>query len=186
MKLTPLMTALALCALLVLAAGGGGGGGGSSRSPPAPPPEPPKPDCESMAGMQERVQCRLEQNLENKGLPEACRGLANERSCQDLYDRSLPCYGQSDLNEDRCLRGVSGLSKSQGKQEIRQYLVLLLYKLEERVEERYEEGKISSKNAALLITRITELKRKVLTNESKEKLEPALAALKQDWKRLMA
>jgi hypothetical protein len=184
---------LCICAAFLLlfsvgamAAGSSSGGGRSSSSSPPIVLEPEKRDCEKESDLQKRIECRLEEKYEKSDNPEACRNLANAEACKALYERGYSCYIKKGPSKDKCFKEASGFlgigAKGQSKETLRNYLVLVLYDLEERIELAYETKKITSENAALLITDITRIKRVVLENRSAASIKSMISDLKENYK----
>jgi hypothetical protein len=194
---------LLLSSVVVFAAGGGGGGStktsgtssstgsGSSGTTISSAPQPV--DCETLSTLQSRITCRLENGNDGKTVEESCRVLSNKQECQALYANAEPCYGMSGKEKDKCFKKVAQFQhvslRQQGEvstQPIRTYLVLLLYDLQERVEERRAAGELTAEEASILIAEIIETKQALMLNKSRAEIQSRLAQLKNDWKVRMA
>ncbi len=146
-----------------------------------------KPDCESMPMMNARVQCRLEQKTGSHVVEESCRGLPDSKSCQILYDKVQPCYKIAGREKDQCLKQTAGFSKmsvgqEQDKTAVRKYLVFLLYDLQDKVEEKYNNGELSAEKSAGIIAAIVVAKQTILQGKSVADTKAAIAVVKQKWR----
>ncbi len=148
-------------------------------------------DCEGKSTRIERIQCRLEKRgIEFDVTEESCRGLPNPNNCQSLYNKVASCYDMNGIQKDQCFKRVAGFLSGNVKDEasannkgaIRNYIVFLLYDLQEKVEDVYNEGGISSEDAASLIDLIVETKQAVMLNETKETIKPLIDRLKNEWR----
>lgn len=144
--------------------------------------------CGNLASREERVRCRLnledeEYAKENElsYLPEECRDLAGERknNCISLYKKTQRCW-QFSVGESRlqCVRENLNLGRSLSAEirncdargterakcisDVREKTFNLIkfrfYDLEERAEKLAEEGKVSSDDLVLLVTKLEEKK----------------------------
>lgn len=156
-------------------------------------------DCESISNRRERIKCRLKQEAEEseidyeKRVPEACRTLRNPTACVALYKnvRNQKCYDLKGREKDKCFKKTVGFSKADIRREVqeraqkaRQYIVLLLYDLQERIENLNEDGKITDEDAAEVIDLIVEIKQDILDEKKKPEILPKLNNLKQKIKTL--
>src|SRR3989344_7693099 len=185
---------------------------GSSEIPqpqPTPTPitgflqddEPPvrNKECDSIPQLKERILCRLKNNKEGikeqvdyeKQVPEACRTLKNPTACIALYKKvqENKCYDLNGIEKDKCFKDVVGIKKKLSEEnykanKARQYLILLLYDLEERVENAVEEAKITPNSGANVITLIIEAKQLILDNKPKSEIVSKLNELKEEWSSL--
>ena len=171
---------------VVVIAAGGGGGGSIQREPVEEPKPSPAEQCETYSTVNKRVACRLQYGQAKESVPEACRILSNSQSCQELYRNSIPCYSKNGKDKDKCFKQLLKFKgarlKDQSNEQVRNYLLLLLYDLEEKVEDAYDAGKISEDNAAYVITTIVEIKEKVLQNKPASEIRSSLQTLKSIWK----
>jgi hypothetical protein len=142
---------------------GGSSGGSVTRDIPK------QPDCESFKTMTERIECRLEYGQQYKTTPEPCRPLTSQQRCIDAYKDSQQCYDMKGTAKDKCFKEVAGFTEITVEKEVqmdesnvRYYIVLLLYDLEERVEEAVEDSLMSEAQGALLISEIVDVKKMVL------------------------
>ena len=177
-KLALLLVTMVLLSTLVFAKGGSSGG-----SVTQPVVEPAAPDCESFTALKERVKCRLEFGQEKETTPEPCRAIVGNDWCVALYKDSVPCYEKTGKEKGMCLKQVAKVEKVKGadKKAVRNYVVLLLYDLEERVEDGQKDGEITLDQASELITDIVAIKEMVLTHEPPGQIKKALADLKAAW-----
>jgi hypothetical protein len=149
----------------------------------APPTSAPKADCEAYPTVKERVKCRLETNDQTESVPEQCRGIPSQASCISLHKTAKPCYSMAGAEKDKCLRKLAGIGGSIEKSKansggMRLYAVLLTYDLQERVEDAYSKGKVSSDSAASLVDQIVAIKRSLLTGGKKETVLPIIQSLR--------
>ena len=64
----------------------------------------------------------------------------------------------------------------------RNYVVFLLYELQERIEGYAEEGKITTDQASSLITKIVEIKRMIIAGESRANIEAKIIEFKKEYR----
>ncbi len=148
--------------------------------------------CEEFEIVKERIRCRLIQGIEGGegGVEEACRGLRTQGRCVAFYATVQTCYKLEGRAKDACFKRAAGLQKQalseedskERKEKARQYIVALLYDLQERVEKAHEKGKINVDDASEIINRIVEIKKDILNGELKDKIKPEMIALKQLWR----
>jgi len=148
--------------------------------------------CANMEKLRDRVQCRFEQNEEGPSIPEACRnlGITEKERCRTFYSEARPCYSLDGREKDTCFRRVSGLgtaaiSGEADKTAIRNYIVNLLYDLEERVEAKFDAGDLTAEQAGELIALITNIKEKILNNSPRSEIIPLLRDLRVKWNEAM-
>ena len=155
-----------------------------------------KTDCESFSMRKERIKCRLQNRSEyeedvdyNVRVPEACRTLRNPTACIAIYKnvQSRGCYKLDSEEKDSCLKRavnitrarLSELPNQERVQKSREYLVLLLYELQERIEKGQEDGSINTDKAAEIIDLIDEIKQDILNEKRRAEILPKLNDLKQ-------
>lgn len=160
--------------------------------------EPPvrNKECDSIPALSGRILCRLENNKEGikekadyeKQVPEACRTLKNPTACIALYKKvqDNKCYDLKGKEKDKCFKDVVGIKKKLAEEndkanKARQYLILLLYDLEERVENAVADQKILPAAGAKIITLIIEAKQLILDNKPKSEIVSKLNELKEEW-----
>ncbi len=153
-------------------------------------------ECDDFEKRKDRIKCRIIQGenytAPTESLPEACK-LENETlkgTCMAFYRKIQACYlDKHGKIRDSCFRKASGLVKKfseeeqEGRKEkARNYMVTLLYELEERVEKTHEKGRISDDDAVLLVDKIVEIKKAILEGKNKEEIKIMLKDLKKTWK----
>jgi hypothetical protein len=154
-----------------------------------------KIDCETRHpdNRKDRITCRFEyknklKTPEYDRIPEACR-LNSERKekCKQLYQKSAKCYNKNTAREKKaCFLKESGVNQGQlirntNKETKRNYLVLLLYELQERIEDWEEDGSISSEDASTLIESIVEIKQDILNGETKQTIKPKIREFRKQF-----
>jgi len=173
----------------VYAAGGGGGGssggssgggGGSSSSSY----KESKIDCETLSTLKARIKCRIETGNQSYSVPEPCRGLSNENECSELYKKVNPCYEENGTEKDICFKKIALYNKNLPSS-VRNYLSFLLYDLQERVEEAYEDRYIDADQATGLIEDIIKIKVLVYKNRPASEIRLSIDRFKSEWKRGM-
>ena len=179
------------CVIIILSTSAfskGGTSGGSVVKPVEVTPEQTRPDCEPFATIKERVACRLEFGQEKETTPEPCRVLPVAATCVKYYRDSVPCYEKDGKEKDKCFKDVLQFSKKSVKQQakfdtrpLQSYMLLVLYDLEERVEEAVEDKELSVEDGAALITDIINLKIKVLERKPAAEIKAGLQKLKNKW-----
>jgi len=161
-----------------------GGSGGASKGYV---PGTSTTDCESYSKVKDRVHCRLVEGTPYV-TPEPCRGISNSAECSALYSSSVKCYDLNGKDRDKCIRKVAGVTRkiSEESPNIKKdYLVLLLYNLEEIIEEKYEDGEVKSEDAADIITDIVAIKKDVLNNANINTIKNKVNDLKVKWKNIV-
>ncbi len=185
---------LMLFSASVFAAGGGGGGssGGSSGGGSRTTADTQavtvvqKVNCETRSTLSDRVQCRLENknNLEATNYAEeACRNHNKEKECVELYKVSEVCYELTGIEKHRCFISRSGIDENRNlsastQDSKRNYVILLLYDLQEKIEDRQANGQMSTEKATELVSKIIEIKRDILTNKPKSEIRTKMQELK--------
>lgn len=153
-------------------------------------------DCSKLPKEMGRIRCRLKHGdgyVATPGeIPEACKLRTEEKRgrCIAFYNAIQKCYNNKQGKEkDNCFRKASGLKKKFSEEAVegrkdkaRNYMVTLLYELEERVEKYNEKEKISEDKSAEIIAKIIEIKKSILEGENKESIRPELSELKQLWR----
>lgn len=153
-----------------------------TETTPFYPQAGPGIDCSSYSNLKDRVKCRLQGGNDSVNTPEACRVLNNEEqnNCVSLYSKSKNCYFLDGENKDRCFRQMShvGYLDSAEDRNLRNYMVLVLYDIEEKVESKYKDGSISIDDASEINTMIISIKQDILTNKGKNELKDEIAGLR--------
>lgn len=126
--------------------------------------------CETRTVLKDRIQCRMQARSNVKSIEEACRALPldKQNACTRMQNNAAPCYDKSSQEKAACLRTHAGLGTGQlnrfAAEDRRKYAALLLYELQERVEEKQEAGALTEEQAADLIAQIVEIKQLLLNN----------------------
>ena len=158
--------------------------------------------CDLYENRTERIKCRLENadRFENfSESDESCEGLRNQGLCVALYVRSQNCYKMEGENRDRCFKAVANFTqaklaqevgqtenKTAARENVRHYMILVLYNLQERVEKAVEAGRLTSDEGAQIINKIVEIKRLILEGATKETIRQNLQELKTMWRSFLA
>ena len=192
------LVATIFLSVFVIAVGSGGGSSSSSDSSSNGDSNTPTStsaenssnlgiDCESLLTISGRIKCRFENknSLYETGneIEEACRSHYKTNDCISLYENSATCYNMVGNSKQRCFIQKAGLLEGQNlvisnDENKRNYIILLLYEIQERIEDSYDEGKISSDNAANLVALIVEIKRDILLDKSKNEIKPKVQSFK--------
>ncbi len=200
-----LLICIILSLSLVIAAGSSSGGSSSSNSQPRANNSQgtnysgaTKTTCETASTPKERILCRFKnkviaQNEKYSVVEEACRGHNRTEECKQLYTRSASCYQESNaISKKRCLLSKSGINLNQGgtfrespNDVKRNYVVLLLYDLQERIENLEEKGVITSEEGASLVTKIIEIKKLILENTPRSNIVPKIQEFKQEYRKII-
>lgn len=147
----------------------------------------------------DRIKCRLENHnrFENfSDSDESCEGLKNKGLCVALYTISQHCYTIEDGEKrDRCFKMVSEFreihvgnevnkseNKTEARERVKHYMVLVLYNLQEKVEKAVNKSKLTPEQGATLIEKIVEIKQNILNGESREAIKSQIRELKNLWK----
>ncbi len=153
--------------------------------------------CEDKATLRERIKCRMENPSVARAesyssTEEACRGHANATisACENLYRNSARCYDMSDsVEKKRCFLEKSGVNINAGgtfraapSESKRNYVVLLFYELQERIEGYAEDGKITTDQASSLIAKIVEIKRAIIAGEPREDVVVKIIEFKKEYR----
>lgn len=190
----------------VYAAGrGGGGDGGDTTNTEGMMRDPAaaRVNCDdaiTLTTMRARIHCRIQNRATYvapvDSVPEACRDLrtTEENSedpqgrCVSYYRLITPCYdADSPQSKRACLMRVAGIStrladESEDRAEkARNYIVAVLYNLEERLEEMNEAGTITDDVAADGIAKIVEIKRMILEGKTRTEIMPKMQEFKRWW-----
>ena len=153
-------------------------------------------DCETFETLRERLRCRLIQGEEyvppKDNIEEACRDLnyKNRGKCTAFYASIRTCYKLEGRAKDSCFKRAAGLVRAKLSEEssdgramkARNYLVALLYDLQEKIEKSYENGKIDANVSSALIEKIVQIKKAILNGESREEIRRMMAELREMWR----
>ena len=186
-----------LCISLVYAAGYSTGSVQPKKDPTPIPSssamDEDKTSCEVLTTTKSRVKCRLEQGSDDNVIPEPCRALsqaASQNACISLYKQVYPCYEKIPTEKDECMKQVAGFQSITVAQEakiigaqqhIHDYVLFLLYDLQEIVEDKYDDKELTSDQAATLITQIVKAKEAIVLNKPKATVQAEIITLKQQW-----
>ncbi len=177
-----IITSLILFAVLGSIVFAAGSSTGNTQSAPAQQVVvSPSNDCETKQSVQARVQCRLEHGNMKKTREESCRGIANAAGCIALYERAEPCYTKAGQEKDRCFKSTAGYDKT-NKDSVRNYL---LYDLQEKVEDHYNQGYIDSSRASEITKGIVAAKQAILQKKKVSEIRERIAQLRELWDRDM-
>jgi hypothetical protein len=151
--------------------------------------------CDDKTELRDRIKCRLENRAEvAKYLfnytEEACKVHNKEEACKKLYKASARCYEMNDsIAKKRCFLKESGINFNSGgtfraapNEAKRNYVVLLLYELQERIEKMQENNKITTDQATSLITKIVEIKRMILEEKPRAEIVVKINEFKREYK----
>lgn len=150
-------------------------------------------DCENSEIRRDRIKCRLEYIKNNKDyknfnvLPEACRKIKDENKCLRLYEKSQSCYEKTGREKNKCFKKVIGFARAKLKDEnpadrnnkAREYIVLLLYDVQEKIEDAIENNKIDVYKGAEIVDKIVEIKQMILNGDSKNDIKPSMIELRE-------
>ena len=97
------------------------------------------------------------------------------------------CYQRDSTGRQKlaCFRKVAGLTtaslsgQAEKKIEHRKYVVLLLYELQERLENAVENDKIDKDKASEIIDLIVEIKEKIMAGGTREEVRPLIQELRE-------
>jgi len=154
--------------------------------------------CEDKTDLRERIKCRLEnKNIAKQeaydSVEEACRGHNKTEACTRLYKNSAYCYEQENSTaKKRCFLKESGININAGgtfraapNDAKRNYVVLLLYELQERLEKMETNGIITSDQASSLIAKIVEIKRMTLAGEKRADIIVKINEFKKEYREVV-
>ncbi len=152
--------------------------------------------CEDSDGRKERIKCRLEkkaekieERLENK-TEESCRGVKQPEKCEILYKKVQECYEKEGRQKDQCFKRAAGFIAHKIKDEInneskREYLVFVLYNLQERIEDKHAAGNLTDEEAAKIIDMIVSIKQLILNGENRDIIKPKIQELRKEWQNII-
>lgn len=144
--------------------------------------------CSDKATVQERVQCRLvAREATVAGSDESCQNVPNAQACTTLYAASARCYTLANNEKSKCFKSIAGITtrSTQNPEATRNYLVLLLYEAQERVEARVNAGQVSAADGARLIAMIVDAKQSILRGDSKDMITSHAQELRRAWAEVM-
>jgi hypothetical protein len=122
-------------------------------------------------------------------IEESCRVFSDPANCQNSYKKVLPCYDLKGPEKNKCFKKIAFANenaniKSQNKEQVRNYVVYLLYDVQEKIEDAHEERKISSQEAAVVIDLIIKIKQDLFIKKTKQEIKPQIEELKTKIKNL--
>ncbi len=149
--------------------------------------------CEDKESRKERIKCRLQYIKNHKedfivpgeGFPEACKNVENKGLCVQLHQLSRKCYEKQGKEKNKCFKRIAGFARAKLKDEksanrselSRNYVVILLYSLQEKIEKSIENEKIDVNKGTDVINKIVEIKEAILSGKSKEEVRPKFKEL---------
>ncbi len=154
--------------------------------------QPSTKNCDEMTGLQARIKCRMEKEKPEPETPEACQNIERKQGCITLYQNSENCYKMRGKNKDKCFKQNAGIGQSisqtarENPQAIRNYVVLLLYDLQERIEKAQANGEISTEQASKLIATIVEIKQDTMSDASPQQIQSKVKTFKSNYKQVMS
>jgi hypothetical protein len=152
--------------------------------------------CEDHNGRRDRIKCRLDYVKEKKkeyvvpkeSVPEACRNLEkNDREgCRVFYKKSYQCFEKNGRGKNKCFKRLANFAKAKLKDEkpevrdgkARDYVVLLLYDIQEKIEHAIENERVGSEKGAEVIDKIVVIKELILKGEKKNVVKPLMRDLR--------
>jgi hypothetical protein len=152
--------------------------------------------CEDTDNRRERIKCRLDYIRDNKEEfeapynrpPEACRDLekGDQGKCVALYQKSQACYDKKRVDKIKCFKRIANFAKAHLKdergdgrgQKARDYAILLLYEIQEKIEGAIEKDRVDSDVAAAAINKIVEIKQDILDGKTKREITPKMLQLR--------
>ncbi len=151
-------------------------------------------NCDTQLTLNARIKCRLEQKGPDflDTIDESCKVLKNPTNCKFLYSEVSSCYDLSGQQKDQCFKRTAGFTKirakneasSNNKEPLRNYLIFLLYDLQEKIEDSYKESLITTEQASETISLIVQIKQKIFLNKTKSEIKPFIQELKAKMQEL--
>ena len=193
------LIALVVLSTFALAIGSSSGGSPSGEQRVTNKTSDRVTTCEDKTELRDRIKCRFEhkdiaRNESKRIIEEACRNsTADTVACQNLYKRSKSCYDFTNpVAKKRCFLKESGININKGGTfraapdgTKRNYVVLLLYDLQERIEKMQENGIITVEQATSLVTKIVEIKRLILSGAKRSEIVPKIQEFKKEYREVM-
>ncbi len=148
--------------------------------------------CAPLTTLRERVKCRLasrDDSVEVAGSDESCANVPSPERCIALYKASARCYDLPTAERRDCFRNIVGLTNAayrdqSDKESVRQYIILQLYELQERVEYRVESGALDAEDGAALIASIVEIKQSILNGATRAEVKQKIQDLRTQWREI--
>ena len=143
-------------------------------------------DCEAYNSVKGRVECRLLYGESQYSIPEPCRGLIDQQACTKLYNDVTPCYKLDGTDKDQCLKQTAGFTAKNAAYEknssaIRNYILFLLYDIQDRVENAYANQKIDASRAADVIASVVDAKYTITKGQSSKDIKDSVDTVKQKY-----
>lgn len=192
------LVSLILLSTFAFAAGSSSAGIRNSDTPSSTSTDSTIETCEDKTNLRERIKCRFDNpsvayKEAYSAIEEACRNSEREQACQNLYKASAKCYDEDNaVMKKRCFLSEAGINfNAQGtfraapQEAKRNYVVLLLYELQERIEKMQEEGKITTEQATSLVAKIVEIKRMILAGNARADIVVKMQEFKQEYRQVM-
>src|SRR3989344_2389559 len=191
---------LILMSAFALAAGTSTGNARVRDVPSATTADSTVTTCEDKETLKDRIKCRFE-NKEvavreaYNATEEACRSSADEKKerCRQFYKNSAKCFNSaSPVEKKKCFLKESGININAGgtfraapDETKRNYVVLLLYELQEKIEAKQEQGIITTDQATSLVTKIVEIKKLILYGAKRSDIVPKIQEFKKEFREVM-
>lgn len=151
--------------------------------------------CEDTENRRERIKCRLQYIKDHKeefdagynALPEACRKLEKDDRgrCVAFYKKSQACYEMKGIEKNKCFKRLANFAKanirdedSERGQKARDYAILLLYDIQEKIEQAIENDRVDADAGADAIDKIVEIKQDILDGKTKREITPKMLQLR--------
>lgn len=152
--------------------------------------------CENTEDRKERIKCRLQYIKDNKEdfeapynkIPETCRNLTNFENrgkCVSFYQKSQACYEKNGIDKNKCFKRLANFAKANIKdeknernQKARDYTLLLLYDIQQKIELAVKNDKIDAEEGSKVIEKIVEIKEDILAGKTKKEIKPQFLELK--------
>ncbi len=153
--------------------------------------------CENKKDRKERIRCRLKYIKKHKEefkapynkAPEACRGLGIDKKsrCKQFYKNSQKCYLKKGKYKNKCFKRLANFAKTKLKDEkenknknkkSRDYVILLLYDIQEKIEKAIENERVDADKGAEAIDKIVEIKEDILNGIKKNDIKPKMLQLR--------
>ena len=151
--------------------------------------------CEKNKNRKERIRCRLKYIKKHKEefkapynkAPEACRRLGKDKMkrCKQFYENSQKCYLKKGKYKNKCFKRLANFAKAKLKDEkenknkkSRDYVILLLYDIQEKIEKAIENERVDADKGAEAIDKIVEIKEDILNGIKKNDIKPKMLQLR--------
>jgi len=151
--------------------------------------------CEDSDNRRARIKCRLDYIKEHKEefeapysrAPEACRKLdeGKKGKCVSFYKKSQACYEKEGKLKNQCFKRLANFARANLKDEAdernskaRDYVILLLYDIQEKIEHAIENDRVNSDDGADTIDKIVEIKQDILDGKKKNEIKPKMQELR--------